>query len=248
MAHFTNKEGHNARLVSLAGTDENRLAVLAGRRERRKSRWRSVTCPACNETDHDYRAPTEICDQCLIVLWGARDVIAGEFESAGKKGLKPFHIPTRFYWLPYPHLATSNERIPAKATFARKDFSHEASDGTLQILLSELITALSTVLPSDPASVEESEPLFPGGEGGYRDDRINVRLPAVAAKALRDLWHLFRWHSHEAYRQGFEAGHDLLGQMNLGGVTYERFTMEIAEQTKRLQVQQQKAEKGETPR
>lgn len=222
------------RLVELAGKDKNRLAVLEGRNARMKSRSRRLICAACNESDYDNRDVSDICDQCLIDLWGARNIIKGEYKAGQKSGLLPFKLTRMPHWLEYPHLSTTQEEIPEDAPFARGD---KSSDRAIQEMYVEIIKGLSEAMPCDPASREDAKSLIEGGSSFSDQDTIYVRLPAITAKALRDLWDLIRWHSHEAHRQGFETGRDLLSQMNLGKIGYEGFIQEIADQTERSQAE-----------
>lgn len=233
------------RLRILAGKNKNRIAVLEAREKRCKARSRYVLCLACNEKEFSFRSAQDICDQCLIDLWGAQSVLAGEYRASRGDGLVPVKLTERYHDLEYPSLATSNEDVPKKAVFARGGvFERTANTSdTMRMLYLELVTAMSHVLPCDPESRKKAERLIDGG-GFDQDSYIFTRLPAPAVNALRDLWYLMRWHSHEAFRQGFEEGHNLLSRMNLGTITYEGFAAEITEQIRQTRVQLEKTAKG----
>jgi hypothetical protein len=243
--------GMTARLEVLAGKNELRLTVLKARKERQISRTRFVTCSVCLDRGYSDRDQHDICDKCLISIWGAENVINGEYRAGKKDGLCAVCCTTAPHWLPYPQLATSGNDVPEDAVFARPDHrgKPERSDRTLQILYVEIMEAFAEALPCDPKSRAEAEPLISGGQGnGYGADANSVyaRLPSKALKPLRDLWHLFRWHSQAAYNHGFDAGRDLLSQMNLGQLTAESFMIEIEEQTKRQQERLQRMAEGKS--
>jgi hypothetical protein len=73
------------RLEQLAGKNANRLAVLAARNGREKTRSRRIACTACGEIEFDTRDATDVCQHCLANIWMAQNIIAGEYR-AGKKG------------------------------------------------------------------------------------------------------------------------------------------------------------------
>lgn len=231
----------NRGLTALAKGNAARKAVLAGRAERASSRSRYLTCPACNERAFHHRAKTDICEPCLTDLWNAQDVMQGAFDAGKATGLIPVALTTVPHFVEYPMLATT-EQPPAQASFARwygddRDRKRDPEDArrTLARLFVELMKGLATVLPVDPQARGECERLIGGDwhgeEWAEADDVSKVRLPADVVKALRDLWGFVQWHSNVTHVAGIQQGRDLLQQLNLGEITADAFTDEVARQT-----------------
>lgn len=232
MTQYQKRNFHpiNARLKELAGKNPNRVAVLDARQDRASSRSRHVTCVACGEGEWDVRSKSDICNQCLIDLWSTQSVLKGEYKVGKATGLMPVYMTDIYYWLDHPHLATNYEDVPKDAPFLRDTAGNRSTADSMQQLYVDIFKGLSMALPCDPMSRIDAEPVIPG-RNPYDANTMFARLPKIAVFALRDLWSLIRWHSHEAYRQGFAAGHDLLKRMNDGSATHKEFLDDITKET-----------------
>jgi hypothetical protein len=87
-----------------------------------------------------------------VDLWGARNVLEGAYDATKKSGLIAVSLPGRWHDIEYPHTATTHERIPKSATFARMNHGRDPEDTarTMQTLYHEFLTALSEAMPCDP--------------------------------------------------------------------------------------------------
>lgn len=241
-------------LQMMAQDNEDRLVVLAARDKRAKSRARMLTCPACNERNYALRDVRDICDPCLIDLWGAQDVLAGAYEGAKAEGLVAVRLPERWHDLPYPGLDyESADPISREAVFYRKKYDRsENPNGVVQILFSELAASLAKILPCDPGSRGRAEWIIDGSHGftgdGHRLSSCFLRLPAETLETLRHLWHFIRWQNESAKKIGFDEGRNLLMGLNDGGLTQRAFEDAIKEQTRISRKQMTEAEEGRTRR
>lgn len=224
-----------SRLKELAGDDEHRLSVLAGRKERSKSRSRAMRCVTCDNYSHDTRDSRDCCDECLAILWGAQSVLDGEYSKAKNSGLMPVMMTMTAHDLPYPHLNHGYNAMPADAVFSVERYgrNEDSPSSVMQVWFLRLFEELGKALPCDPESQRNASALLRRASGW--DNNLYARLPVGAVEAINALWHFICWQSDEAFRFGFEKGRNMLSDMNLGHSTFEKFTNDVAEQTKRLQ-------------
>lgn len=226
------------RLRELAENDDDRKAVLAGRKEREVSRTRYLVCPTCNERGFDDRGKTDCCRICLKTMWEAEDIIGRAVEKVEGKGLVGVTIADRVHFQPHPYLKPDRGSIPAECSFARPDSIRETADAsrTMQQLFFEMLHALATCLPSNAAHRQNALPLF--------GNAIHMRLPREAYKAITDLWWFIRWLDNAAYEKGFQEGTDLLNRMVTGEATHDQFMLAIERQTDSIKRKREQIRKG----
>lgn len=226
-------------LSKAAADDPVRIDLLKERWQRRKSTSRLLKCMTCGTLEYSHRDRTDICDACLLDLWNARSVMAGEYDKAKSAGLTAVGITSTPHWLPYPGLVYEHGSMPKDAVFAN---GQDDVGRALQAIYVKAFESLQKILPGDPQSRTTARPFLV-----YERDQddIHVRLPDAFIDAMHELWHLIRWQSGEAFRLGFEEGRNMLSAMNLGQKTFEQFSEDCAKKIVHTRRMMEKAEKGE---
>jgi hypothetical protein len=226
--------------------DPTLLAKLQERTDRKRMRAKLMTCATCGESHYDNRAPTDICDDCLLELWTYRRLKKAAESKGDDGGMVAVQISSRPHDLAYPGL-DCDDKPPADAVFARAGSYGGVEDAsrTAQGLFCELFAELGAMLPVPPDKVISAEPGLPGvnWRGGIHETH-SAFITEKARDVIQALWFFMCWVSAASHQTGLNKGSNLLMQMNLGSMTTDQFNDQIAQQTQFLARRREKAATG----
>lgn len=236
--------GTQRSLDHLSQGNEHRLKVLAGRKARAKSVNRRVECLVCLDSGYSTRAKEDICEECLEDLWKAQDISLAAVQAQAGEGMQAVKFSRRAHDFPYPHFQDGHVKVPADAAFAQPTgYSEKFEDSperTFMAIFHKLLVGLADAYPLPP---DYSKGMMPLLATNYGDDH-HVMLPKQTAAAILDFWTFIPWLTNACYEEGLRKGRDMLGQLNLGTLTMDHFSDQVADQTRRLRENRERLEQG----
>lgn len=225
----------NDLLNKMAAGNPKREAILAGRRERRSSRSRTLHCQACGES-HGYetRGKDDVCPWCLRDMWRGAEAVERANALMTGSGLIPVGMatPARSHDLPYPGLSGTYVRVPNGAVFD-VDGGGDSSR-TMQKLFTKLFASWAEYYPASEDQRRNARAVIGGGTTLHYSGGHTAYMPARTAELLEALWAFIIWHSNIAQLEGFQKGTDLLTRLNDGLLPEATFIKDVADRTQTL--------------
>ena len=180
-------------------------------------------CPGCGESKYNRKG--RLCVTCMT------SIVRSAVDACREKGQggEPLSIQVRSYWNRFP-LLTSRTKVPEDAAFTRLRKPGEApsASGVFERLMSELARlSLAGFKPVPPSTRAEG---LLGGSSGASSESLSGMAPLGFKKVFHDVTYFTAWIAEQSYRDGFEAGQNLLASMASGTMTHEDFTVKVLQQ------------------